>query len=38
MEDILASFFHALYLWTMAFLFPLSISFVDFLVRFSIPS
>jgi hypothetical protein len=38
MEDILATFFHTLYLWTMAFLSSLSISFVDFLVRFSIPS
>jgi hypothetical protein len=37
-EDILASFFHTLYLWTMTFLFPLSISFANFLVRFSIPS
>jgi hypothetical protein len=38
MEDILASFFHTLYLWTVTFLSPLTISFVDFLVRFSIPS
>jgi hypothetical protein len=38
MEDILASFFHTLYLWMVAFLSPLSISFADFLVRFSIPS
>jgi len=38
MEDILASFFHTLYLWTMAFLSPLSIRFADFLVRFSIPN
>jgi len=38
MEDILASFFHTLYLWTVAFLSPLAISFADFLVRFSIPS
>jgi hypothetical protein len=38
MDDILASIFHTLYLWTVAFLFPLSISFADFLVRFSIPS
>jgi hypothetical protein len=27
MEDILVSFFHILYLWTMAFLSPLSLSF-----------
>jgi hypothetical protein len=32
MEDILVSFFHTLYLWTMAFLSPLLISFADFLV------
>jgi hypothetical protein len=37
MEDILASFFHTLYFWTMAFLSPLSISFADFFIRFSIP-
>jgi hypothetical protein len=33
-EDILASFFHTLYLWTMIFLSPLSISYADFLVFF----
>jgi len=38
MEDILASFFHMLYLWTVVFLSPLAISFTDFLVRFSIPN
>jgi hypothetical protein len=38
MEDILASFFHTLYLWTVAFLSPMSISFSDFLVRFSFSS
>jgi hypothetical protein len=38
MEDILISFLHALYIWTMAFLSTLSISFADFLVRFSISS
>jgi hypothetical protein len=38
MEDILASFFHTLYLWTVVFLSPLSINFADFLGRFSIPS
>jgi hypothetical protein len=38
MEEILASFLHTLYLWTVAFLSPLSISFSDFLVHFSIPS
>jgi len=38
MEDILASFFHTLYLWIVAFLSPLAISFADLLVCFSIPS
>jgi len=38
MEDILASFFHTLYFWTLAFLSLLSLSFVDFLIRFSLPS
>jgi hypothetical protein len=38
MEDILTSFFHTLYLWTVAFLSSMSISFIDFLVCFSIPS
>jgi hypothetical protein len=38
MKDILTSFFHTLYLWTIAFLSPLSLSFVDFIVRFSLPS
>jgi hypothetical protein len=37
-NDILATFFHTLYLWTMVFLSILSDNFVDFLVRFSIPS
>jgi hypothetical protein len=34
-EDILASFFHTLYLWTVA---PLSFTFDEFLVRFSLSS
>jgi hypothetical protein len=38
MEDILVLFFHTLYLWMVAFLSPLSLSFVDFLGRFSILS
>jgi hypothetical protein len=38
MEDIVASFFHMLYLWTEAFLSPVSISYFDFLVHFSMPS
>jgi hypothetical protein len=38
MENIVASFLHLLYLWTDAFLSPVSISFSDFLVRFSLPS
>jgi len=36
MEDILALFFHTLYIWTMAFLSPPSLSYVNFLVRFSL--
>jgi hypothetical protein len=36
LEDIVASFLHMLYLWTVAFLSPLSISYSDFLVRFSL--
>jgi hypothetical protein len=39
LEDILASFLHTLYLWTVAFVSPLLLSFDDFfLVRFSISS
>jgi hypothetical protein len=38
MEDILAIFFHTLYLWTVVFLSLLSLSFVDFLACFSLPS
>jgi len=34
MEDIVASFFLMLYLWTEAFLSPVSISFSDFLFVF----
>jgi Ca2+/Na+ antiporter len=32
MEDILALFFHILYLWIVTFMSPLSLSFVDFVV------
>jgi hypothetical protein len=38
MENIVASFLHLLYLWTEAFLSPVSISFSDFFVRFSLHS
>jgi hypothetical protein len=38
MEDFVASFFHMLYLWTEAFLSPMSISYSNFLVCFSMPS
>jgi hypothetical protein len=38
MEDTLALFFHTLYLWTVAFLSSLSLSFFDFFARFSLPS
>jgi hypothetical protein len=31
-------FFHTLYLWTVAFLSPLSLSFVDFLACISLPN
>jgi hypothetical protein len=36
MENIVALFLHLLYLWTEALLSPVSISFSDFLVRFSL--
>jgi hypothetical protein len=38
LEDIVASFFRMLYLWTVAFLSPLSLSFSNFLVHFSLPT
>jgi hypothetical protein len=38
LEDIVVSFLHMLYLWTVTFLSPLSISYSDFLFRFSLPS
>jgi hypothetical protein len=38
LEDILASFFQTLYIWTVAFVSPLPLSFDDFLVCFSISS
>jgi hypothetical protein len=38
LEEILASFFHMLYLWTVAFVSPLSFTFDEFLVRFSLSS
>jgi hypothetical protein len=34
MEDFLASFFHNLYIWTVAFLSPLSRSYVKFRICF----
>jgi hypothetical protein len=37
-EDIVASFLHMLHLWTVAFLSSLSISYSDFLIRFSLHS
>jgi hypothetical protein len=36
LNDILASFFHTLYLWIVAFVFHLSLSFGNFLLRFSL--
>jgi hypothetical protein len=38
LEDILSSFFHILYLWTGAFVSPLTICYDDFFVRFSLSS
>jgi hypothetical protein len=38
MEDIIASLMHTLYIWTMAYLAPLSITFADFLICFSFSS
>ena len=38
LEAILSSCFHTLYLWTVAHLSPLSISYDDFLTRFSFSS
>jgi hypothetical protein len=35
LEEILSLFFETLYLWTAAFVSPLSLSFSDFLVRFA---
>jgi hypothetical protein len=37
-EDILSSCFHILYLWTVAHLLPLLISYDDFLAPFSLSS
>jgi hypothetical protein len=36
LKDILSSFFHTLCLWTAAFVSSLTISYDDFLVRFSL--
>jgi hypothetical protein len=38
LEDSLASFFHTMYLWMVAFVSHLSHSFGDFLVHFSLSS
>ena len=38
MEEILASMLYSLYLWTAAYLSPLSLSYADFLSRFSFSS
>jgi len=38
LEDSLASFFHTMYLWMVAFVSHLSLSFGDFLVHFSLSS
>jgi hypothetical protein len=33
-EELLSSFYHTLYLWTTAYVFPLSFRFLDFLTCF----
>jgi hypothetical protein len=38
LEEILSLFYDTLYLWTAAFVSPLSLSYSDFLVRFALPS
>ena len=38
MEEILASLLYSLYLWTAAYLSPLSLSYTDFLSHFSFSS
>jgi hypothetical protein len=38
MEEILASLLYSLYSWTAAYLFPLSLSYADFLSHFSFSS
>jgi hypothetical protein len=35
---VLELFLHTLYVWSMAYLYPLSISFADFLASFSLSS
>jgi hypothetical protein len=34
-EELLSSFYHTLYLWTTAYVFSLSFSFLDSLIRLS---
>jgi hypothetical protein len=36
LEEILSSFYHTVYLWTTAYVYPLSFSFDVFLARFSL--
>ena len=38
LEDLLSSCFHTLFLWTVAHVFSMLISYNDFLVRFSLSS
>jgi hypothetical protein len=38
LEEVLESFLLTLYNWSMAFLYPLSVSYADFIVRFSLSS
>jgi hypothetical protein len=38
LEEVLELFLHTLYVWSMAYLYPLSISFAEFLTSFSLSS
>jgi len=38
LEEVLELFFYTLYVWSMAYLYPLSISFAEFLASFSLSS
>jgi hypothetical protein len=38
LEEVLESFLLTLYNWSMAFLYPISVNYADFIVRFSLSS